>query len=75
MSALMDKDGVTQTSQKAIEAVVQDFYTDLFRSSIPVAKCVLPPAEEAPPSLEKRSLPHWMQVARDRAVWKSCGSR
>ncbi|WKX88154.1 hypothetical protein Q1695_008069 [Nippostrongylus brasiliensis] len=52
MSALMDKDGVTQTSQKAIEAVVQDFYTDLFRSSIPVAKCVLPPAEEAPPSLE-----------------------
>ncbi|WKY01729.1 hypothetical protein Q1695_015607 [Nippostrongylus brasiliensis] len=23
----------------------------------------------------KRSLPHWMQVARDRAVWKSCGPR
>ncbi|WKY12022.1 hypothetical protein Q1695_003521 [Nippostrongylus brasiliensis] len=52
MSALMDKDGVTQTSRRAIEAVVQDFYTDLFRSSIPVAKCVMPPAEEAPPILE-----------------------
>ncbi|WKX96005.1 hypothetical protein Q1695_012454 [Nippostrongylus brasiliensis] len=24
---------------------------------------------------KKRSLPHWMQVARDRAVWKSCGPR
>ncbi|WKX88631.1 hypothetical protein Q1695_008343 [Nippostrongylus brasiliensis] len=23
----------------------------------------------------KRSLPLWLQVARDRAVWKSCGSR
>ncbi|WKY12020.1 hypothetical protein Q1695_003521 [Nippostrongylus brasiliensis] len=23
----------------------------------------------------KRSLPHWMRVARDRAVWKSCGPR
>ncbi|WKX88927.1 hypothetical protein Q1695_008512 [Nippostrongylus brasiliensis] len=23
----------------------------------------------------KRSLPHWMQVAKDRAVWKSCGPR
>ncbi|WKX95022.1 hypothetical protein Q1695_011906 [Nippostrongylus brasiliensis] len=52
MSALMNKDGVTQTSRRAIEAVVQDFYTDLLRSSIPVAKCVMPPAEEAPPILE-----------------------
>ncbi|WKX99970.1 hypothetical protein Q1695_014668 [Nippostrongylus brasiliensis] len=25
--------------------------------------------------LRKRSLPHWMQVSRDRAVWKSCGPR
>ncbi|WKY12110.1 hypothetical protein Q1695_003579 [Nippostrongylus brasiliensis] len=47
MSALMDKDGVTQTSRRAIETVVQDFYMDLFRSSIPVAKCVMTPAEEA----------------------------
>ncbi|WKX95574.1 hypothetical protein Q1695_012212 [Nippostrongylus brasiliensis] len=52
MSALMDKDGVTQTSRRAIEAVVQDFHTDLSRSSIPVAKCAMPPAEEAPPILE-----------------------
>ncbi|WKX88632.1 hypothetical protein Q1695_008343 [Nippostrongylus brasiliensis] len=51
MSALMDKDGVTQTSRRAIEAVVQDFYTDSFRSSIPVAKSVMPPAEEAAPIL------------------------
>ncbi|WKY03659.1 hypothetical protein Q1695_004984 [Nippostrongylus brasiliensis] len=26
-------------------------------------------------SFRERSLPHWMQVARDRAVWKSCGPR
>ncbi|WKX99974.1 hypothetical protein Q1695_014669 [Nippostrongylus brasiliensis] len=52
MLALMDKDGVTQTSRRAIESIVQDFYRDLFRSSIPVAKCVMPPAEEAPPILE-----------------------
>ncbi|WKX88633.1 hypothetical protein Q1695_008344 [Nippostrongylus brasiliensis] len=26
-------------------------------------------------SFRKRSLPLWLQVARDRAVWKSCGSR
>ncbi|WKX91065.1 hypothetical protein Q1695_009700 [Nippostrongylus brasiliensis] len=25
-------------------------------------------------SFKKRSLPHWMQVAGDRAVWKSCDS-
>ncbi|WKY01333.1 hypothetical protein Q1695_015383 [Nippostrongylus brasiliensis] len=25
--------------------------------------------------LQKRSLPHWMQVVRDRAVWKSCSPR
>ncbi|WKY11909.1 hypothetical protein Q1695_003464 [Nippostrongylus brasiliensis] len=52
MSALMDKDEVTQTSRRAIEAIVQDFYTDLFRSSIPVARSVIHPADEAPPILK-----------------------
>ncbi|VDO99400.1 unnamed protein product [Heligmosomoides polygyrus] len=52
MSALMDKDGTTQTSRRAMEAIVQEFYTDLFRSSTTVPKCLMPPAEEVPPILE-----------------------
>ncbi|VDP03100.1 unnamed protein product [Heligmosomoides polygyrus] len=35
-----------------MEAIVQEFYTDLFRSSITVPKCLMPPAEEVPPVLE-----------------------
>ncbi|VDO19596.1 unnamed protein product [Heligmosomoides polygyrus] len=52
----MDNDGTTQKSQRAMEAIVQEFYTDLFRSSITVPKCLMPPAEEAPPIL---LFPEW----------------
>ncbi|WKY01730.1 hypothetical protein Q1695_015607 [Nippostrongylus brasiliensis] len=34
-----------------------------------------PSVRSAKSPIRKRSLPHWMQVARDRAVWKSCGPR
>ncbi|WKY06508.1 hypothetical protein Q1695_006583 [Nippostrongylus brasiliensis] len=74
-SALMDKDGVTQTSRRTIEAIVQDFYTDSFRSSIPVAKCVIPSIEEAPPILESEVAYAIRRMKPDRVVWKICGPR
>ncbi|VDP09577.1 unnamed protein product [Heligmosomoides polygyrus] len=42
----------TQTSRGAMEAIVREFYTDLFRSFITVPNYLMPPAEEAPPILE-----------------------
>uniref|UniRef100_A0A7I4YII4 Endo/exonuclease/phosphatase domain-containing protein n=1 Tax=Haemonchus contortus TaxID=6289 RepID=A0A7I4YII4_HAECO len=48
ISALLDKDGSVKTSRSSMENIVQDFYTELFRSSTFVPKCSMPPYEEPP---------------------------
>uniref|UniRef100_A0A7I4YM96 Reverse transcriptase domain-containing protein n=1 Tax=Haemonchus contortus TaxID=6289 RepID=A0A7I4YM96_HAECO len=52
MSALLDKDGSVKTSRSSMENIVQDFYTELFRSSTFVPKCSMPPYEEPPAILD-----------------------
>ncbi|XGW09915.1 hypothetical protein V3C99_011857 [Haemonchus contortus] len=52
MSALLDKDGSVKTSRSSMENIVQDFYTELFRSSTFVPKCSMPPYEETPAILD-----------------------
>uniref|UniRef100_A0A7I4YKT7 Reverse transcriptase domain-containing protein n=1 Tax=Haemonchus contortus TaxID=6289 RepID=A0A7I4YKT7_HAECO len=52
MSALLDKDGIVKTFRSSMENIVQDFSTKLFRSSIFVHKCSMPPYEEPPAILD-----------------------
>ncbi|XGW29616.1 hypothetical protein V3C99_009009 [Haemonchus contortus] len=52
MSALLDKDGSVKTSRSSLENIVQDFYTELIRSSTFVPKCSMPPYEEPPAILK-----------------------
>ncbi|EYB81048.1 hypothetical protein Y032_0394g639 [Ancylostoma ceylanicum] len=52
MAALKDKEGKMQSSRRAMENIVQQFYTELFRSSTLVPRCPLPPPEDLLPILE-----------------------
>lgn len=52
VSALKDNDGVTRTSRRTMEHIVQNFYTNLFRSSVSVPRCPPSVEGEIPPILE-----------------------
>ncbi|EPB69127.1 hypothetical protein ANCCEY_11794 [Ancylostoma ceylanicum] len=56
MAALKDKEGKMQSSRRAMENIVQQFYTELFRSSTLVPRCPLPPPEDLLPILESEIL-------------------
>ncbi|CAD6195393.1 unnamed protein product [Caenorhabditis auriculariae] len=51
MTALKDENGQLKTSRNEMERLTVDFYTELFRSDVPVPRTPTPPPEDEPPIL------------------------